>query len=90
MAKNILAASDHKYRLPESDRQQLLATVPPAIEYAGGIVPVIVLQRSSKYFPKLIGLHGITQSKMLGIMQTEVAGQREKFIKAYGNDGLSE
>lgn len=87
MATNILAPS--QYHLPESDRRTLLASSPRKIEYLNDIVPDSILRENSGYFPKLAGRTQLSIVEMDQIMSEEVHKQRTKFIRKYGNDGVS-
>lgn len=51
MASTMLTPT--QYCLPEADRQQILSTLPPKIEYPGGIIPANMLRQSSKLVPSL-------------------------------------
>lgn len=50
MAMRILAPT---YQLPDADRQHLLSTVPPAIEFHAGVIPSSLLIQSCKLVPSL-------------------------------------
>ncbi|KRH79552.1 hypothetical protein FERRO_06200 [Ferrovum sp. JA12] len=85
MATNILTPTQLQYRLPKTDKQKLLASMPCEIQYPHGIVPDSVLQQSSEYFPALQGQTNISKTEMIQIMTTEVEYQKAVFVKKYGN-----
>ena len=85
MATNILTPSQLQYRLPEEDRQALIAGIPHEIQYPHGIVPDSVLQQSLEYFPALQERSNIYKTEMIKIMITEVEHQKAVFVKKYGN-----
>lgn len=45
--------SKTQYRLPEPDRQRLLSSIPPKIEYSGDVIPASLLLQSCKLVPSL-------------------------------------
>lgn len=87
MATNILAPT--QYTLSKNDRQALLASIPPNIEYPNGIVPSSVIKQASKHCPVLENFTAISIEKVHEIMSAKIQQEREKFIKLYGNDGVS-
>ena len=87
MATNILAST--QYTLSKNDRQALLASIPPNIEYPNGIVPSSVIKQASKHCPVLENFTAISIEKVHEIMSAKIQQEREKFIKLYGNDGVS-
>jgi len=87
MATTILAASQRiQYRLPEADRQQILATMPADITFPDGIVPDALLLQNSHIFPKLTGRTKLSIGEMNRIMRDEVALQQADFLKIH--DGI--
>jgi hypothetical protein len=87
MATNILAPTE--YSLSKNDRQALLASIPPKIEYPFGIVSFSALEQASKYCPELEKFTSISIEKVHEIMSAKTQQERDKFIKIYGNDGVS-
>lgn len=86
MATAILTfESQSQYRLPESDRRQILSTLPPKIEYPGGIVPDFVLRQYSHIFPMMAGLTNLSIVEVESIMSDEVSRQRDVFLAKNGN-----
>lgn len=84
MATAILASAS-QYRLPESDRRQILSTIPPIIQYPNGVVPDSLVQQNSHIFPKFIGRTNIHVAEMEHIMHEEVALQQVDFFNKYGD-----
>lgn len=90
MATNSLAAStSNKYQLAKADRKNLLAGIPPKIEYPNGIVPSSVIKQASKHCPELENFTAISIEKVHEIMIVKIQQEREKCIEIYGNDGVS-
>lgn len=87
MTTNILAPTE--YTLSKNDRQMLLASIPPKIDYSNGIVPFSVLEQASKHCPELENCTSISIEKVHEIMSAKIQQERGKFIKIYGNDGVS-
>lgn len=87
MATNILTPT--KYTLSKNDRQALLASIPPKIEYPNGIVPFSILEQASKHCPELENCPSVSIEKVHEIMIVKIQQEREKFIQMYGNDGVS-
>lgn len=87
MATNILAPTE--YMLSKNDRQMLLASIPPKIDYPNGIVPFSVLEQASKHCPELQNSASVCIEKVHEIMIVKIQQERKKFIKMYGNDGVS-
>ena len=87
MATNILAPTE--YTFSKNDRKALLASIPPKIEYPFGIVSFSALEQASKYCPDLEKYTSISIEKVHEIMSAKIQQEREKFIKLYGNDGVS-
>ena len=73
-----------QYRLPESDRQQILSTLPPKIEYPGGIVPDFVLRQYSHIFPKMAGRTNLSIVDAESIMRDEASLQLAVFSENNG------
>ena len=88
MASNILAVSATQYQLDPADRQNLLASIPPKIQFPDDIVPNYVLQQNSNYCPELKKITQITYFKMDQIIDVKIQQERQKFIEIYGNDGV--
>jgi hypothetical protein len=87
MATNFLTPM--KYTLSKNDRQALLASIPPKIEYPNGIVSFSVLEQASKHCPELDNYTPISIEKVHEIMIVKIQQEREKFILIHGNDGVS-
>ena len=87
MATNILTPT--QYSLSKNDRQALLASIPPKIDYQNGFVPFSILEQASKHCPELEKCTSVSIEKVHEIMSAKIQQEREKFIKLYGNDGVS-
>ena len=90
MATNsVTATPSKKYHLNAADRQNLLASIPPEIEYPNGIVPFAIIEQASKHCPELKKFTAISIEKLHEIMSAKIQQERQKFIEIYGNDGVS-
>jgi len=75
-----LKRQNGQYVLNESDRQAILATIPPKIQHPNGIVPDFIVRQSVQYFPELRGKTNISQIEMENIMDKEVCRQKSLFL----------
>lgn len=73
-----------EYHLPEAARQAILASIPPEIQYPGGVVPDDIVQEVSEFFPELLGRTNLQQCEMKRIMCEEVDRQWKKFVEING------
>lgn len=85
MASNILTpAAQSKYCLADADRQQLLSTLPPKIEYPAGILPDCLVRRHIKHFPKFTGKTNLSLEEAEIIMAEEIKHQYVVFTVKHG------
>lgn len=85
MATKILTSKNNsQYQLSYADRQQLLSTVPPRIEYPGGILPNDLVRQHVRNFPKFAGRTDLQLSEAESIMDEEIKHQYDVFAVKYG------
>jgi len=80
MSTKILASKNNsQYRLSDTDRQQLLSTVPSKIAYPGGILPNALVRQHVKNFQKFAGRTDLAVSEAESIMEEEIKHQYDVF-----------
>lgn len=85
MATKILASKNtSQYCLADADRRQLLSTVPPRIEYPGGILPNDLVRQHVRNFPKFAGRTDLPLSEAEIIMDEEIKHQYDVFTVKNG------
>lgn len=82
MASNMLSPT--QYRLPEADRQQILSTLPPEIDYPSGIIPAAALRQSAKLVSSIHPNTSLTVDEFHKIMVHKSVWERGIFQENNG------
>jgi len=83
MATNILTPT--QYRLSKADREVIIAGIPLEIQYPLGVVPDLVLQKNSEYFPALRGRTNMSQLEMAQTYERRSPASRTIFVQKHGD-----